>query len=424
MDINRTDLGTLLHSHSDLQLKSLINETADWLDATDNQGRPLYSEAVRSTVGPMLRPGGGWIDAYEVVNMLVRDEGFGHLAPVIPDLHESAVRFLDRFRVQPGMELAERDTWIREHMIGNEMRLAVDGRGNICDFDDCPPDGWRGVIDYAEVDDDTLVIIDFKNRPAMFTEAELRVDEQVSGVYMHIARIHFPQLRRLRAGIHYFEFGVTQLVDLEPVQVEANFDRARSRARHKESLGADKIVPEPGWGKCQYCNYLQSCDAGAMIVEPGIAVPSDMDSAKRLAEWYLVTGEKIDSARKALKAFTAEYGPVFLDDKTGVGHAIKDRVEWDKDMALRVLKSRGRKLSDFTSLDLGAVKRELKDPDTAEAMKAAQRQYQKTEFEVFRANKYVGVKVKKAGGAAAAASGRRVSGRVKSKARDGVDGGS
>ena len=75
-----------------------------------------------------------------------------HLSPLVADIEGSLQTFVDTFRRDWDMDARERDVVIREQMLGNELRLAIDGRGKMCVFDDCPPDGWRGIVDYAEVD--------------------------------------------------------------------------------------------------------------------------------------------------------------------------------------------------------------------------------------------------------------------------------
>jgi hypothetical protein len=377
--IDRRNFGSLLHEGSDLSLESLVNDNG-WPNARDLTQRMISVEVNGA-------------------------HPFAHLSGIAGEIERRFELYVNRFRVTDrNMELVERDAFIRSHMIGHEMRLAVDGDGNPCSFDDCPADGWRAIIDYAEVHDGVLTIIDNKNRPAIFPNAELKLDEQLSG-YVDLVRAHFPgQFTSYRQGIYYFEFGYTQLVDMTAEEIEANVFRLKARAAHKESLTLEQIAPEPGFGKCQYCDYLHSCDPGKAFTAGGGLMVTDVDQARKLAEWVLVEEEKLSAAKKALKIFTGEFGHVELDDKTLVGHSVSlDGVSYDKDKTLRILKGlitgdklKG-KLSDFTSLNLNAVKKAAKWEDVDKALEPARSPKAQPKFDFFRPATKKGVKVKKEG---------------------------
>lgn len=371
--IDRRDFGSLLHEGSELNLGSVVGNS-------------------------------GWLNSRDLCQNLLTK--YGHLSPIAGEIERRFELFRTRFRMEKGMELAERDAVIRTRMLGSEMKLAVDRDGKPCSFEDCDPKGWRAIIDYAEDQGDkVLLIIDFKNRPAIFANGELLLDEQLSG-YLDLVLKHFPdQFEKFRIGIYYFEFGYTQIVDIDIEQVHANVARLHARAAHKESMDEERAkTPEPGFGKCQYCDYLHSCKAGKELMAGGALAVTDVEQGKQLAQWVLVQGEKIAAAKKALKIFTGEHGPIELDDKTMVGHAVSlDGEEYDKDKTLRILKEligKGKiegKLSDFTSLSLDAVKKAAKDQEVYEALEPARSPKTSQKFDFYRPQKKKGVRTVKEG---------------------------
>lgn len=379
LSLDRRNFGSLLHEAADISLECLVNDKG-WPNARDLTQELLTKEVDGS-------------------------HPFAHLAEIAGEIESRIDLYYNRFMVNDwNTELAERDAMVKNHMIGHEMRLAVDGDGNPCSFDECPSDGWRGIIDTALVIDDVLIIIDNKNYPSIFTNSKLKSDEQLSG-YVDLVRAHYPgQFKSYRQGIYYFEFGYTQLVDMTAEEIEANVNRLKARAAHKQSLTKDQIAPEPGFGKCQYCDYLHSCDAGKQSTVGGGLVAMDKDQARRLAEWVMVEEEKLKAAKNALKIFTGEFGPIELDDKTRVGHAVStDGVTYDKNDTLRILKSlisEGKldaKLSEFTSLDLAAVKKATKKQEIDEALEQARSPKASAKFEFFRPTSKRGVRKKKEG---------------------------
>lgn len=379
LSLDRRNFGSILHEGADTSLESMVHDNV-WPNARDLTQTLLAQE----------KDGG---------------HPYVHLAEIAGEIERRIELYHNRFFITDReMELAERDAVIKKHMLGHEMRLAVDGDGNPCSFDDCPPDGWRAIIDIALVIDDVLIVIDNKNYPSIYTNAKLRADEQLSG-YVDLVRAHFPgQFKAYRQGIYYFEFGYTQLMDMTAEEIQANVGRLKARAAFKASLTKDQIAPEPGFGKCQYCDYLHSCEAGKAFTKGGGLVATDADQARKLAEWVLVEEEKLKAAKEALKIFTAEFGPIELDDKTQVGHAVSlDGVEYDKDKTLRILKgliSGGKldaKLSEFTSLDLNAVKKATKKQEIDDALASARTPKASAKFEFFRPTSKRGVRKKKEG---------------------------
>jgi len=375
LSIDRRALGSILHEGCEILLKGSGNRPIDPIE------------------GMMSGP---WPDPSVVTEALLKMEIDGvrpyfHLMPEGLLIAERLELFVARFRRDWDMDLADRDARIRDNMLGSEMRLAFDGHGKRCEFTGCPEDGWRGIVDYAEVDDDTLIVIDFKNRPAIFSEAELRADEQLSGYAQMVVADNPGVFKKVRYGIYYLEFGHLQLIDADLETMARNVNRLRRRARVKEQLRAEEIGPEPGFGKCQYCDWISTCDAGRELVQGHGFIASDADQARELASWLMVTEEKVKAAKEALKAYTGEFGAIEVDDKTRIGHcASLDGVDYDKDLTLRILK----KLIDegtvvgplhrFTGLKTADVKKAAKDPEVYEALAPARSPKASSTFKFFR----------------------------------------
>jgi hypothetical protein len=404
MSIDRTLFGSVLHLGASAILRCLVRQ-----ELTDDFP---WSQGLRETAAAGRRP-----DIRALASELVA--GASELAPLVGEVERRLLLFVNRFRADRESTSDETSSFITQRMIVCEHNLAVRANGSRCSYDECPPDGWRGKIDYAEDGGDGLLtVIDFKNRPAMYSDSELRSHEQLS-LYLWFVSCHYPQFTKFRVGIYYFEFGATQFVDLSREEMLANVDRLRARAAFKTTLTAETLAAEPGFGKCQYCSYLMSCSAGNRVVEPSILVPTDLESAMATARWLVVNEERVSSAKLSLKAFTQEYGPLTLDDETSIGFSASEKTVYDKDATLRALKSlidAGKidgKLSQFTSLNMAEVKKAAKSEIVDKALESARSREMDTKFEVFRAKKRVAIKP----GAKDTNNDRKVSGRVKSAAR-------
>jgi len=393
--IDRRDFGSCLHLGAEKMLNALV-KFGFWPDPALVAQQCLVHE-VRG-----IRP-------------------YFHLADAVGEIEARMRLFQERFRCDWDADPAQRNELVRAQTLGSEMKLAVDGQGRPCAFktreemiDDgdevtettvpCPEDGWRGIIDYAEsIDEEELLIVDFKNRPALFSPGELRADEQLSG-YVDLVRKHFPQYKRFRYGIYYFQFGYTQIADTTEEQLQANVARLHARANFKQTLTKEQIGPEPGFGKCQYCDWIASCEAGKSFIVGGQLAPTDADQARQLAAWVMVTKEKVKAADQALKMFAAEFGAITLDDKTQMGYSVNlEGEEYDKDMTLRILKQlidQGQvkaKLSDYTSIKTTDVKDLAKRKDVYDALAPARSYKADMKFEFFRPAKREGVRAVKEG---------------------------
>jgi hypothetical protein len=385
--IDRRDFGSLLHDGANMMINAVV-DGKPWPDADDVTRACLNMVEVDAKSGDKTRP-------------------YFHLSAHSAEISRRLHLFRNRFRMWGVDDEDERDALIRDHCLVREEEFAVDGEGKQCPFeikDGCPKDAWRGRVDYAESHGDHVIVIDFKNRPAIFKDSEILLDEQLSG-YIDLLLTHFPQFKKLTVGIFYFEFGYEQLVEIDIEQVEENVRRLHRRAADKEALTKEQIGPEPGFGKCQYCDYIASCRAGAELVHGGHLAPTDGDQARKLGEWLVVTEEKVKAAKEGLKLYTAEFGPVVLDDKTAIGFSVpKVGSNYDKNLALRIIKQmiveghlKGEKLSDYTKVDTEKLKKAAKRQVVDEALEPARKPKTDSKFKTFRTHSEEGVRAVKKG---------------------------
>lgn len=339
---------------------------------------------------------GKWPIPRKVASYVLRQEGYRHLSEFVGTIGVDLERFTEELRFDPGL------------MLGSELELAIDGKGESCNFWECPEDGWRGITDYAQMGE-MLEITDYKNRPATFSKDELRRDMQLSK-YAFLTAVLYPQARdvdKASLGIYYFELGIHQQVEVTWGQIDENFARLQAMAKHKEKLLGEEIVPEPGWGKCQYCDYLMKCDGGQAIMDTK-KVPADNESAIRMAKMLFVMEEKVSSMRKALNARTAEHGPVLIDNDTGYGHEVCEEKSYDVRAIAKKLKAAGQDPFDVLRVGAAELKKAAgRDKALFESIEEDITVTKKTTFKSYRPRKKEAVKIET----------KSVKARVKGKGR-------
>lgn len=287
----------------------------------------------------------------------MRGAGYNNLWDALGELMPKAQLFVDRF------------VFNADDRIGSEHFVAIDDAGDVANYFEVGPGGYHGRIDWAELSPknaavpNQLRVIDFKNRPAIHPRAEIIAHEQLSFYAWMLAK-HYPQARAVPAkiGIYYFEYGVTNEEEVPWDVIDANVGRLLARIRHKQSLRVIDIAPEPGFGRCQYCDFVGDCPDGTKLTEGKLGAIVDKASAEQAARSLFVLDELRDATRKALKAYCEENGPVMTSDDTGYG--FMKQTEYVKDAKAissilkkadidpwRVLKIDGNELDKITKND-------------------------------------------------------------------------
>ncbi len=350
------------------------------LDRRD-QGSFLHDSAY--TCMRLLKSRKQWPVARKVVDLLLNKGPYTHLAVHVGELIRKIDLFQKKFRFNGEFVLTN----------GGEMPICVTADGNVVAYDNPPPGAWRGRIDWPEMDvTNQLRIIDYKNRPAVYPKAELIENGQLSGYAVALSRL-YPQVRErpLLQGIYYFEYGITDEVEISWAQADENFAIEMSKVRHKTSLTVDLIRPEPGFGRCQYCDYLNSCPEGLSLLDDKQSAPVDDESAKSLGRKIFVVGEVYDAGRKALKKYVDEHGPVRLDEETGYGNVVGEEKEYDVKEIARVLKTAGQDPWSVLRIDSKSFKELLEvlegneeTKQTAQALRACIKVRERTDFKEFK----------------------------------------
>jgi hypothetical protein len=339
--IDRRNRGSALHDFARLALKLLLDK-GQWPNA-------------ERTMRAVLKAGAG----KDIPNdgfSFMKGAGYSNLWDALGELVPKARLFMDKF------------VFSADDRIGSEHFVAIDKDGEVASFWHVPPGGYHGRIDWAELSAKTaavpnqLRVIDFKNRPAIHSRAELKAHEQLS-FYIWMLAKHYPQARAVPGviGIYYFEYGITDWVELDWKEIDENVERLLARIRHKQSLRVIDIAPEPGFGRCQYCEYLGDCPAGEKLLDGKTSAPVDQATALEVAKGLFVADEMRDAARDGLKKYCEEHGAVMIADDSGFGFKRSPTYDYDPIALARVLKNSGCDLRKVMSVDMTEIKKLRRD---------------------------------------------------------------
>jgi hypothetical protein len=247
-----------------------------------------------------------------------------------------------------------------DRMISCEWKLAIAPDGSTCSYENPVPGAWRVRIDYAEFrPDGGLRIIDYKNKPNIDTEAALKKHEQLAGYAWALGKM-LPRLRdyeTVTIGIYYFEYGFTREVEITWEEVDALFARQQARFKAKAALRIVDIKPEPGYGKCQYCDYIMECPDGSEMMSNAQSAPVDMETAKALASKVFIMQEILEASKKALRHWVQEHGNVEVSEGLGFGYKVSYENKSNVAAIIAEAKAADIELSDILSLNLAAAKR-------------------------------------------------------------------
>lgn len=344
--VDRRNRGTALHDFARLSLH-LLFERGKWPHA-------------EKTLHAVLARGGGKDGPGDPMGFM-RGPGFNNLMDVIGELLPKAVMFQERFEFDA------------DARIGSEHFVAVDGDGEVASYFDVPAGGYHGRIDWAEMapksapKPNQLRVIDFKNYPAIHPRSELRAHEQLSFYAWMLAK-HYPQTRKVpaRIGIYYFEYGVTNEEELSWDEIDANVERLMARIRHKRGLRIVDIAPEPGFGRCQYCEFIGDCAAGKDLLDNKLGAVVDAESAVKAAKSLFVIDELRKATLDALKEYCKEHGPIRLDGDAGYGFVSHAETEYDVKNVAKTLKDSGIDPWQVMRIDKEALAKITKDNEVVD----------------------------------------------------------
>lgn len=289
--------------------------------------------------------------------MAVVNRRWPSVADAIPQTQQSLKAFTENLQFSA------------ENVIGNEMKIAIDGNGNECGYEKkskenpggCPLDGWRGKIDLAEVSDGHAVITDYKNQMNILPKSQLRQHEQVAGMYPTLLRRAYPSIKTFTVGIYYLEYDFHQLVEVTDEEVQANFDRLRRRRDRLLGLAEKEIFPEPGPGRCNFCDYLEACPIGKDYLDKGgpykITTP---EQALKAAQALEVNEQRVKALKEAVQVWVKQNGNIELEPGVVRGYQKTNTKDWNK-QKLKVLADRHEKdILELVNVDSDKANRFIK----------------------------------------------------------------
>jgi len=366
----RRNMGSAMHDFARLAMMTILKKGA--------MPRP------DKVAWAVIRSGGGK-EKHDDPMSFMRGPGYRNLVDRAGDIIDKGALFIDRFKFNA------------DDMIGVEKPFGVDLAGNPYGYNLTPPGGVRGRIDWVELSSPgggtagQLRVIDFKNRPAMFSDGELKSNEQLS-TYLWAMASHYPRARDSMPtqGIYYFQLGTQREVSIPWETVDKNFKMVTERIKLKKNMLEKEILPEPGSGKCQYCEYIVDCPEGKSLMESEGGYPSNPSAAKKLASGLFVLSEVTKAAESGLKDYCRENGPVQIDNGTVYGYTLKHSDVADVEKVISASSKFGLDLKDVLSVNMRAVKSLMKkNEDFANEIEktGAISKSQSTVFDVVNPNK-------------------------------------
>lgn len=233
---------------------------------------------------------------------------------------------------------------------GIELKLGIkmDENGNFveCGYDD--PDTFaRGRADIMMISDDTTkaLVYDHKTQPNIED-----ADTFQMGFYAWvISKIH-PYLDEVRTILHFAQYGHYSHEIIwtwkDPANIAPDSDEVSLKLIEDDILTRIDIVEKrESWEafphkNCQYCPFIAECPAlaeyverkedGSYTVKPGsLEVLNDTNQAVRLAGSVHILEEFVSRAKKNLKAFVDDYGPVAVPGVT-FKYKEQEKINWDR----------------------------------------------------------------------------------------------
>jgi hypothetical protein len=308
-------------------------------------GHVLHTGA--ETMIKALRKFGKWPSPKKLTSKLLAMPDYRSMSEEVAYIEDSLAMFPEQINLDV------------DQLLDQELEIGFDSEWNSVNFWKAPATGWRAKIDLAQMRGDRVKVTDYKNRPAMFSEAELKIDQQLS-LYAFLLAKRYPQVRKcpdVELGIYYFQFGVDQSIILTWDQVDDNVRKLQARAAYKESLKEDDIGPEPGFGKCQYCHYINDCPSGSGFLGKGGFKITNHDQVVALAKKVFVVGEWNKAARAAINKYSKENGEVMIDSGTGFGNVLVETVSYEAEDVRMMLEKNGLSVDGVFNVDKAALKK-------------------------------------------------------------------
>lgn len=166
-----------------------------------------------------------------------------------------------------------------------------------------------GKVDQLLFDDEgrTAIVVDQKSNWAVWSEDEAREKLQ-SRLYPVLIFHSFPDVEEVEVRFQFIRWGIERSVHF--TRAEAYLEKEKLEALSRQMQRPGPRVATPG-AMCAYCAYVSSCPIFRAARQNGIFIlPTNEAEAKKVVETMLVLDSGLKQRRAALRAYTAEHGPV------------------------------------------------------------------------------------------------------------------
>jgi len=185
---------------------------------------------------------------------------------------------------------------------------------------------FRGKIDLIEsIDNESVLITDYK------TGWAVDVDLRQLKTYAWLVSKQYPHVESFRVTQDYVRLNIiSDVVVFNRGDLDDWEKKILKRCDAIEaSVKAGKYKAVPG-GRCKTCPYVMQCST-----PPSELMVTDEASATLACKTVLVLEGQLDALKSQLKAYTAEHGPLIVNDQE-FGHFISHGKTWDVDKFLQV----------------------------------------------------------------------------------------
>lgn len=257
-------------------------------------------------------------------------------------------------------------------IVGSELELACDMNMNPFGFWD--KEAWfRGKVDYMEVEDGVVRVVDFKNYPRLHDEEELAyrgsgVGAQIMG-YVVLAMALDPTIREGYGQIYYTRYGAfrdTGTITREEAEEWWKYNQHRMIAMERRRTW----TAQPSRKSCSYCPFLSTC---TYTKGPDNYVARNENEAAELARRMIVAEEEVARLKIGINAFldVSKTKQISVDRKNTIGLTETISREVDSKEVYEIARAAGLDPFEFVKSNYTNVQRLMKQishPETRDRL--------------------------------------------------------
>lgn len=246
-------------------------------------------------------------------------------------------------------------------IVGSELELGCDLHMKPSGFWD--PSCWfRGKVDYMEVDNGVVRVVDFKNYPRLHDEEELSyrgagVGAQIMG-YVAMAMALDPSIHEGVGQIYYTRYGVireTEVVSRDEVEEWWRYNQHRMIAMERRRTW----TAQPSRKACSYCPFLETCTYSKGT---GNYVARNETEAAELGKRMIVAEEEVARLKVGINAFldVSRTKRIKIDEKNSIGMTESVEREIDSKIVFEVAQAAGLNPFEYVKANYTNVQRLMK----------------------------------------------------------------